>query len=184
MPINYFGNTQLDADFEDLREEFDGKLSNLRGELDGKLSKIPDPVGGKLVMSTSNGKIREASLYRKQFCELKGEELMGRNGCPIFSRPLKVEANMTIKKIIVHVYLKTGQQDKTKRLVLKLRPPPYSFTMRTNFTLGAGETYKVFNCNHSLQRSTTWNFEFEVDGTADGSSLIDHVYVTYYYTEQ
>lgn len=78
---------------------------------------------------------------------------MGRNGCPIFSRPLKVESNMVIKKIIVYVYLKRGQPDKTKRLVLKLRPPPHLFMMRMNFTLGAGETYKVFSSNYSLQRS-------------------------------
>ena len=49
-------------------------------------------------MSTSAGKIREASLFRKQFCELKGEELMGRTGCPIFYRPLKVESHMIMKK--------------------------------------------------------------------------------------
>ena len=52
----------------------------------------------KLLMSTSAGKIREASLFRKQFCELKGEELMGRTGCPIFYRPLKVESHMIMKK--------------------------------------------------------------------------------------
>ena len=154
MPIDYFGNTQLDVDFEDLREEFDGKLDNLRGELDGKLSEIPDPMGGKLVMSTSDGKIREACLYQKQFRELKGEELMGRNDCPIFSTPLKVESNMTIRKIIVHIHLKKGQQDKTKHLVSKLRPPPpYWFMMQTNLTLEAGETYKFFKGNYSLRRS-------------------------------
>ena len=160
MPIDFFGNTQLDVDFKDLREEFDGKFDNLRGELDGKLSEIPDPVGGKLVMSTSDGKIREARLYRKQFRELKGEEMMGRNGCPIFSKPLKVESNLTIRKIIVHICLKHGQQDMTKRLVSKLRPPPYWFMMQTNFTLEAGEMYKIFKGNYSLRKSTTWNFEF------------------------
>ena len=41
MSINYFENTQPDVDFEDFREEFDGKLFNMRRELDGKLSKIP-----------------------------------------------------------------------------------------------------------------------------------------------
>ena len=112
----------------------------------------------KLLMSTSDGKIREASLYRKQFCELKGEELMGRNGCPIFYRPLKVDSYTIMKKIIVRLYLKKSQQDKIKRLVLKLKPPPHSFMMQKNFTLGAVETYKVFCGNYSLQRSTTWNF--------------------------
>ena len=171
MPIDYFGNIQLNVDFENLREEFDGKFDNLRGELDGKLSEIPDPVGGKLVISTSDGKIREACLYRKQFRELKSEEVMGRNDCPIFSTPLKVESNTTIRKIIVNIHLKNGQQDKTKHLVSKLRAPHYTFMMQTNFTLEAGETYKVFKGNHSLRRSTTWNFEFEVDGTADASAI-------------
>ena len=82
MSINYFENTQPDVDFEDLREEFDGKL---RRELDGKLSKIPETFDEYQWRKNTGSKPIPKAVF-----ELKGEELMGRNGCPIFYRPLKV----------------------------------------------------------------------------------------------
>ena len=172
MPANYFGST-------------DGKRLDIDKLTSDKISKIRSPTGGKVVLSETNGQIKESLISVHDLSLIKVKDTMDISsfvdGEP---RLLKLDKSVNYTTAFYTLMFESKiKTEKRKKFKIVYTANGVNYSVVKEWTIEPNQKFKQLVTNFTLSRGTFYNFEIEIEGVTNLGDVFDFIRLEWYTAE-